>query len=83
MKIPKVFAVGAALALAAYAVAETCAAGEYVADPFRSVDVTWPKHEIKGRDYWLMITPNFLGLKGLENEPFIVDSGTAFVELAR
>ena len=81
MRILNVVAADVALALAASAVVGTCAAGEYVADQFRSVDVTWPKHEIKGRDYWLMIKPNFLGLKGLECEPFIVDSGTAFVEV--
>ena len=63
------------------ALALSAAAGEFVADPFRSVDVTWPKHEIKGRDYWFMMTPSFLNLKGLENEAFINDSGTAFVLL--
>ena len=66
---------------AAIAAASSCGAGEYVADPYRSVDVVWAKHDIKGRDYWLMIQPNFLGLKGLENEPFVVDSGTAFVRV--
>ena len=63
------------------ALALSAAAGDYVADPFRAVDATWPKHEIKGRDYWLMMTPGFLNLKGLENEAFITDSGTAFVTM--
>ena len=69
------------LAAAAAIAAAAGAAGEYVADPYRAVGVTWPKHEIKGRDYWLMIEQHFLELKGLENEPFVQDSGTALVRL--
>ena len=44
------------------ALALSAAAGDYVADPFRSADATWPKHEIKGRDYWLMMGPSFVRL---------------------
>ena len=52
-----------------------------VADPFRAVHQTWKTHPVAGRDFWLLLDPRWLSLKGLENEAFIRESGTGFVTL--
>ena len=52
-----------------------------VADPFRAVYQTWKTHPVAGRDFWLLLDPRWLSLKGLENEAFIQESGTGFVDL--
>lgn len=57
-------------------VSAVCMAGNYVVDPARSDDVRWPSHEIKGRDYWLMLFETMACLEDFADEPFVQDSGT-------
>ena len=58
-----------------------CAGNGLVADPFRAVYQTWEKHPLAGKDFWLLLDPRWLSLKGLEKEPFIQESGTGFVPI--
>ena len=55
------------------------AGNKLVSDPFRAVHQSWKTHPVAGRDFWLLLSPQWLNLKGLENETFIRESGTGFV----
>ena len=61
----------AALAFAAVS------AGDFVANPQRAYNVTWKKHFQNGRDFWLILTPNWHSLKGVSNEEFVKNSATS------
>lgn len=58
-----------------------CAGNGLVSDPFRAVYQTWETHPLAGKDFWLLLDPRWLTLKGLEKEPFIQESGTGFVPI--
>ena len=58
-----------------------CAGNGLVADPFRAVYQTWETHPLAGKDFWLLLDPRWLSLKGLEKELFIQESGTGFVPI--
>lgn len=67
--ITKTVAIGAAF-LSVFAWA-----GGYVADPYRAADVTWPKHECKGRTWRYLLTSDAQKLDAMKNEPFAQDAG--------
>lgn len=54
----------------------------WVADPYRSAAVSWKKHPVLGRDFWLLLNPAWLTLDGVKNEPFIRESGTSHIQTA-
>ena len=56
-------------------------AEKIVADPYRAAEVSWPSHSVAGRDFWLLLDPRWLDLKGVSDEPFVRESGTGFVPL--
>ena len=49
--------------------------GRLVADPFRAVGVVWPKHAIKGRDYWYLLSTPTFRIPGVKDEPFVREAG--------
>lgn len=66
----------------------SAAAGDgLVADPYRAVEVTWPKHACKGQDYRFMLYRQMLDLadeklqdgKLMKDEPFFREAGIADV----
>lgn len=71
MKSKYLFFCVAALAFAAVS------AGDFVANPQRAYNVTWKKHFQNGRDFWLILTPNWHSLKGVSNEEFVKNSATS------
>ena len=52
-------------------------AGNFVADPERAYDVVWEKHPKNGRDFWLLLYPNWHKLAGVSQEPFVRESATS------
>ena len=50
-------------------------AGELVVDPYRAVERTWPKHEMKGKDFWMFLAPRWRSLTGVAEERFVQESG--------
>lgn len=55
-------------------------ADPWVADPFRSVETVWKKHPFMGREFWLLLNPAWLTLKGLQDQKFVRESGTSHVQ---
>ena len=62
---------------AAALVFSAVSAGDFVANPQRAYNVTWKKHFQNGRDFWLILTPNWHSLKGVSNEEFVKNSATS------
>lgn len=63
---------------ASVAVAGTVTGAEdegLVADPYRAIGVEWPKHAVKGRDYWYMLNTPMFGIPGIKDEPFVAEAG--------
>ena len=52
-------------------------AGEYVADPFRAVNLIWPKYPRAEKDFWLLLTEDWHRLKGISQEEFVKNSGVS------
>ncbi|MBQ3343593.1 MAG: hypothetical protein IJG84_16960 [Kiritimatiellae bacterium] len=71
------FGLSMALSLCAVDAAE---AG-VVSDPFRAADVTWPKYELKGRDWRYLMLPSSFSVCGIEDEPFVKDAGVSWVNV--
>lgn len=72
-----------AVAVGAAAMSALPCAGEYVADPYRAVEVTWPKHACKGQDYRFLLYRSMLDLADdplLRDEPFMREAGIANVQ---
>ena len=76
------------LAACAWGAAVACSAGDgLVADPYRAVGVTWPKHVCMGQDYRFMFYRTMLDLADeklqggglLKDEPFFREAGIADV----
>ncbi len=71
------------LLLLSAVVALSCAANRaqagIVADPYRAADVTWPKHELKGRTWRYLLEPSSFSLGGLKDEAFVRDAGVAWI----
>ena len=54
--------------------------GEWVADPYRAVDITWKKHPVKGKDFWLLFNSEMvLNRPGVSELPMVRESGTQWV----
>ena len=51
------------------------AAGEWVVDPYRAVDVKWPKHYQKGKDFWMFLDTRWRERPGVAEERFVQASG--------
>ena len=53
-------------------------AGRWVSDPYRAVDVRWPRHFCKGQDYRFLLKEEFFDVvRGtpLADEPFVREAG--------
>lgn len=62
--------------------AGSVSASGFVADPYRSTGVVWKKYPFMGKDFWLLLNPAWLTLKGLKEEPFVRQSGSSHVQTA-
>ncbi len=54
--------------------------GNLVADPASAVKNTWKKYPVAGKDFWMLLDPRWLELKGVSHEEFVQKSGTGFVQ---
>lgn len=52
-------------------------AGNYVAEPDRAKSIQWKTYPQAGHDFWMLLNPLWLELKGVSQERFVQESGTA------
>ena len=52
-------------------------AGSYVAEPDRAKSIQWKTYPRAGHDFWMLLTPSWMNLKGVSEERFVQESGTA------
>ncbi|MBO5760626.1 MAG: LamG domain-containing protein [Lentisphaeria bacterium] len=72
------FALAAAAFFAGFS-AVAAEKGNLVADPASAVKNTWKKYPVSGKDFWMLLDPRWLNLKGVSHEEFVQKSGTGFV----
>ena len=73
------FALAAAAFFAGFS-AVAAEKGNLVADPASAVKNTWKKYPVSGKDFWMLLDPRWLELKGVSHEEFVQKSGTGFIQ---
>ena len=69
----------AAVSFLAVSALDAAEKGNLVADPTSAVKNTWKKYPVSGKDFWMLLDPRWLELKGVAQEEFVQKSGTGFV----